>query len=216
MKLATAADAVGRQLAGELHNRLGGDLRAIRALAALVLKAVTHAPNAEALRTNIAAYAEEIDKTALKLQETIHAQIMQLWPEALERHGLPAALRELGTYFQKQHPQTLFTQNIADDFLPLDIGQAIALYRIAVESLTNVSRHAEATEVLLRAMLEDGELVLVVADNGRGFDNDPSRPFRYGLAGMRERAGALGGGIDIDSAPGKGTIIAAHMPLAYV
>ena len=89
-----------------------------------------------------------------------------------------------------------------------------ALFRIFQETLTNVARHAGATrtEVVLQRQ-RDG-LVLLIRDNGRGFDPaDPSFSKSLGLLGMRERAAILGGQVNISSAPGKGTSVAAWIPL---
>ncbi len=89
-----------------------------------------------------------------------------------------------------------------------------ALFRIFQETLTNVARHAGATrtEVVLQKQ-RDG-LVLLIRDNGRGFDPaDPSFSKSLGLLGMRERAAILGGQVNISSAPGKGTSVAAWIPL---
>ncbi|HEX9879404.1 MAG TPA: sensor histidine kinase, partial [Candidatus Binatia bacterium] len=89
-----------------------------------------------------------------------------------------------------------------------------ALFRIFQETLTNIARHAGATraEVVLRKQ-PDG-LVLLIRDNGRGFDQaDPSLSKSLGLLGMRERAAMLGGRVDVSSAPGKGTRVTAWIPL---
>jgi signal transduction histidine kinase len=89
-----------------------------------------------------------------------------------------------------------------------------ALFRILQETFTNVARHSAATraEVVLRK--ERDRLVLRIRDNGRGFDQtDPSLSGSLGLLGMRERAAMLGGGVNISSAPGKGTSVTAWIPL---
>jgi signal transduction histidine kinase len=85
--------------------------------------------------------------------------------------------------------------------------------RIAQEALTNVRRHADATVVRVRAGTEDGRLVLVVTDNGRGFDPDGVGDSAYGLASMRERAALIGGELQVESAPSKGTHVRLHVPL---
>ncbi len=88
-----------------------------------------------------------------------------------------------------------------------------ALFRIFQEALTNIARHAGATraEVVLKKQ-PDG-LVLLIRDNGRGFDPASSSSKSLGLLGMRERAAILGGGVDISSASGKGTRVTARIPL---
>jgi PAS domain S-box-containing protein len=87
------------------------------------------------------------------------------------------------------------------------------LFRILQESLTNVARHAKATRAEVVLQKQQDRLVLWIRDNGRGFDQaDPSLSKSLGLMGMRERAAILGGQVNISSAPGKGTTVAAWIP----
>jgi PAS domain S-box-containing protein len=89
-----------------------------------------------------------------------------------------------------------------------------ALFRIFQETLTNVARHAGATRAEVVLHKQRDRLVLVIRDNGRGFDQaDPSLLKSLGLLGMRERAALLGGQVNIASAPGKGTSVTAWIPL---
>ena len=89
-----------------------------------------------------------------------------------------------------------------------------AMFRIFQETLTNVARHANATRVEVVLQKQPDRLVLLIHDNGRGFDQaDPSLSNSLGLLGMRERAASLGGQVNISSAPGKGTTVAAWIPL---
>jgi signal transduction histidine kinase len=92
-------------------------------------------------------------------------------------------------------------------------AQAEAL-RIAREALNNVRRHADATVVRVRASVEAGRLVVMVGDNGRGFDPGAVGPTAFGLAGMRERASLIGGELRIDSRPQGGTRVSLLVPLA--
>ena len=90
--------------------------------------------------------------------------------------------------------------------ITLDNERATALFRILQESLTNVARHAGATQVEVSLDRSDGQLTLTVRDNGRGFQTaDPRKPNSYGLLGLRERAYLLNGSVNIESAPGAGT-----------
>ena len=89
-----------------------------------------------------------------------------------------------------------------------------AMFRIFQETLTNVARHAKATRVEVVLQKQQDRLVLLIHDNGRGFDQaDPSLSKSLGLLGMRERAAILGGQVNISSAPGKGTTVTAWIPL---
>jgi PAS domain S-box-containing protein len=89
-----------------------------------------------------------------------------------------------------------------------------AMFRIFQETLTNVLRHAKATRAEVVLQKQGDRLVLLIRDNGRGFDQaDPSVSKSLGLLGMRERAAILGGRVNISSAPGKGTTVTAWIPL---
>jgi signal transduction histidine kinase len=89
-----------------------------------------------------------------------------------------------------------------------------AMFRIFQETLTNVARHAKATRVEVVLQKQGHRLVLLIHDNGKGFDQaDPSLSKSLGLLGMRERAAILGGQVDISSTPGKGTTVTAWFPL---
>jgi signal transduction histidine kinase len=89
-----------------------------------------------------------------------------------------------------------------------------AMFRILQETLTNVARHAKATRTDVVLQKQRDRLVLLIHDNGRGFDQaDPSLSKSLGLLGMRERAAILGGGMSISSVPGKGTTVTAWIPL---
>jgi len=95
-----------------------------------------------------------------------------------------------------------------------DAERSTALFRILQEALTNVVRHAEATEVDIRLAREGNRVILAVTDNGCGIAEDKIADARsLGLLGMRERARALGGDILIRRAPGQGAIVEARLPL---
>ncbi|TMD27404.1 MAG: hypothetical protein E6I92_06325, partial [Chloroflexi bacterium] len=87
------------------------------------------------------------------------------------------------------------------------------MYRIIEEALSNVRMHSRARSV--RIILEprpENELAIVVRDDGRGLDTDQSRPMGFGTLGMKERALLLGGQVEIDSEPGRGTTVQAVFP----
>jgi PAS domain S-box-containing protein len=89
-----------------------------------------------------------------------------------------------------------------------------AMFRIFQETLTNVARHAKATRADVVLQKQRDRLVLLIRDNGRGFDQaSPSLSKSLGLLGMRERAAILGGQVNISSAPGQGTTVTAWIPL---
>ena len=89
----------------------------------------------------------------------------------------------------------------------------MALFRLAQEALTNTAKHASASKVTLGLEEAGGELVLSVADDGKGFDLAAAPRGRWGMTTMRERAEAAGGRLSVDSSPGSGTTVRAAVPL---
>ena len=89
-----------------------------------------------------------------------------------------------------------------------------AVFRILQEALTNVARHANATQVDIKFEEKDGSLLLEVKDNGRGIDEkELSKARSFGILGIQERAFLLGGEVDIHGEPQKGTKISLRIPL---
>jgi two-component system, NarL family, sensor histidine kinase UhpB len=96
----------------------------------------------------------------------------------------------------------------------LDEETEIAVYRIAQEALTNATRHGGARQVHVAIAVVDGRMRLEVRDDGRGFDPAGTEPGTLGLVSMEERALAVGGSLDVESASGAGTIVRLTCPLA--
>jgi signal transduction histidine kinase len=95
----------------------------------------------------------------------------------------------------------------------LERGKATAVFRIFQEILTNIARHSGATTVKMVLRPDDDTLLLEVTDDGKGFkEPEIGRPASLGLLGMRERALAAGGTVEIKSAPGKGTTVSLRVP----
>ncbi|MCX6921902.1 MAG: ATP-binding protein, partial [Verrucomicrobia bacterium] len=91
------------------------------------------------------------------------------------------------------------------------------LYRVAQEALTNVARHAQASQAEVKIQNLDGTICMVIGDDGKGFQDDPThhakKSKRLGLLGMQERLEMVGGNLSVTSAPGKGTTVRAQLPL---
>jgi PAS domain S-box-containing protein len=103
---------------------------------------------------------------------------------------------------------------IASAKLELPDAQATTVYRVLQESLTNIAKHAKASSVEITLAQSNGELAISVRDNGVGFSPEsPRKPNSYGLIGVRERAYLLGGKVQIESAPGKGTCVEVRLPV---
>jgi len=103
---------------------------------------------------------------------------------------------------------------IGDEQIHLTKEQSTAIFRIYQETLTNVARHADAKTVAVAVEVRDGNLTLMVADDGRGITEDQiSRPDSYGIMGIRERVRALGGEVTFEGAPERGTRVLVSIPL---
>jgi len=137
------------------------------------------------------------------LSDVRHA-IQELRVDPVQTMGLEGALRDMLS--QVEARTGLSTKmTVSGQESDLTLEEAGALYRIAEEALLNAERHAAASRLSL-ALEQDGAGVrLVVADDGRGFDQERIGPDRYGLIGMRERAAIIGADLDIVTAPGQGT-----------
>jgi signal transduction histidine kinase len=101
---------------------------------------------------------------------------------------------------------------VGEGDLDLPDPYATALFRVLQESLTNVTKHSGATQVEVNLVLEDGDVVLSVRDNGRGFSAGARKPGTHGLTGLRERASLLEGTVVIESKPGRGTLVEMRLP----
>jgi signal transduction histidine kinase len=149
-----------------------------------------------------------------RLSEDVHALCYALHPAILEDLGLVEALK--AECDRVRSVEAIPVQFLAEDNLdepPRPV--ALCLYRIAQEALRNVTRHASATSIEVRLRVADGGLQLSVRDNGVGFDpaRKQARP-SLGHAGMRQRLSLVGGKLRIESAPGRGTIVLASVPLS--
>ncbi len=149
--------------------------------------------------------------------DELHRLIFDLRPSILDDLGLLPAIRwyaertlaPLGVTVRCECP---------DPERRLPPEMAIALFRVVQEAITNVARHSGAETVLIQCALEDGELVIEIEDDGRGFEpaavsvtGETARGL--GLLGMRERVELVGGHLTIDSAPGRGAHVTVRVPL---
>ena len=136
----------------------------------------------------------------------------ELRPVVLDSLGLCAAVEWQARDFQTR-TGIACAATVPEQDLPLDRDRATAVFRIVQESLTNVLRHAQATQVEILLRPEADQLVLRIQDNGCGIPPETlSDPRSIGLAGMRERALFLDGQLDIRSQPGAGTTIEMRLP----
>ena len=135
-----------------------------------------------------------------------------LRPLVLDDLGLVAAIEWLAQNFTQR--SGVACRLDVDEDLELHEPYATAVFRMVQESLTNVGKHAAATQVEVQVRRSAHEVTLRVTDNGRGFQTQaPRNAGSLGLAGLRERAQLLKGQVRVDSEPGRGTVIEAHIPV---
>ena len=149
----------------------------------------------------------------------MHSFARDLRPAALDDLGLLPALRSyLKDYAERTGLLVRFERAVRD--AQLSSEQKTALFRIAQESLTNVAKHAQATEVVVTLGLVKGGIQLRIKDNGRGFAakrrQAAAEKKRLGLLGMQERVRLVNGRCIVQSAPGRGTTVIAEIPLPAV
>jgi len=196
-------------LARELHDELGQRCSAILIETACLRRC--DADDQAALR----GAAARADMAAQSLYQLVGGMLRRLRPANLDALGLVAALQELcESWEERSGVACVFHFDAPDDLLPERIN--IAVYRVAQEALTNVTRHAHANQVrLVLARDTASHLCLTIADDGRGMDL--ARATRgLGLLGASERAAALGGELRIESAPGAGVRLVLRIPLPAV
>jgi signal transduction histidine kinase len=200
-------DEERKRIARELHDELAQKLTVLK----LQLQAL-----ASTLPAHETGLSRKIDDMNLLLTDTMRAvrQIAaNLRPVVLDKLGLVTALHDLVDEFsQRTKIDCEFSVHPAD--LAVDNRLATPLYRMVQESLTNIARHAEATEVVVSLYGDpSGKIILDVDDNGKGMSDDEQHtPKSFGLIGMRERAAMLGGEMVIRSKPGAGTSIEIVIP----
>jgi PAS domain S-box-containing protein len=191
-----------QRLARELHDSVCQSLYAIQLGAQMARQRLDQDP---------AGAAEPIDyvmRLAEASQAQMRALIFELRPESLESEGLVAAINRQLEAVQARKCISVQTVASAEPKLPLEAK--LALYRIAQEALWNTVKHARARRVDVRLETAEAWVVLEIADDGVGFDPDAS--LCGGLHSMDERATALGGSLEIISAPGRGTRIVVRIP----
>jgi signal transduction histidine kinase len=131
--------------------------------------------------------------------------LIELRPDTIVRSKLPDLLKQLGEAAQARVTVQLIL-DLEPSVEPLPVAVHIAIYRIAQESVTNVVKHSQATQLRIHLHYQPEQLTLQVKDNGKGFDTKLLSP-GLGQITLRERAKAINAALTIDSQPGKGTSI---------
>ncbi len=194
------------RVAREIHDELGQALTAIKLDLASLMGAL-RADQQEELEK-----AESILRLIDQTIVSVRRIATELRPGILDDLGLVAAVEWAAQEFEARTGTKCLLDLPGDDIV-IDQERTTAIFRIFQETLTNVTRHAEATRVDVRLGRENGNIVLEVRDNGRGIAEERLSSGRsLGILGMRERALLLGGELTITGAPGKGTTVKVLIP----
>lgn len=199
-----------RRVAVEIHDHLGASLISVK------LEAAALAAKAEASGdADMARNAQRIQQTMARIYASTRNIVKSLRPEVIDTLGLSMALEEMVLGLDNVHPQCRFSFS-AEPGLPDLRGEfAMQAYRVVQEALTNVIKHAGASQASVHLALNEqrDQLCIDIKDNGSGFDTKASTQTGLGLIGMRERVASVGGEICISSPQGQGTSIHLTLPL---
>ena len=211
-RLVTGQETERRRIARDLHDQLGQRLTALRLKIASLKEAAT---GNEVLEPKI----KRLQQIAEMLDSEVSYLAWELRPTALDDLGFAAAIaafvKEWSRHFDI--PADFEATKIPKRRLSKDTETH--MYRITQEALNNISKHAEATQVSVVLEKHADRIILIIEDNGKGFDpaslTKPSRSGRgLGLLGMHERATLVGGDLEIESSPGSGTTVFVRVPMA--
>lgn len=172
-----------------------------------------NAKSVSALRQTQQPILKRLQDLSRQMSQGMYRMVRSLRPAHLDELGLEAALRYM--LEQEFKPRGLpASLEISGESRRVEPLAETVLFRVAQEALTNVQRHAQATEARVRLCYEKDSVCLRVSDNGQGFN--PSQTFNaphgWGLAGMKERAESMRGQLRVESASGQGTTIEVWIP----
>jgi len=205
-----AVNTERNRLAGELHDSLEQALVGIGLQLEAGLKAFLSTPKAAIEHLELA--RQMVDQS----QDEVRRSVWDLRSQMLDNNDLPSALDAIGKYLS--HGTNIHvTVEILGAKRRLPDGVENHLLRIGQEAVTNAIKHGQPRHVEVQLAFESGSVALIVSDDGRGFDNGTrpiSEPGHFGLAGMRGRAKALRGTIEVESKSGRGTTITVEVPVA--
>ena len=196
------------RIAREIHDELGQALTGLKFDVSWLRDQKT-AATSEPERIKLDVTLKNID-TAI---QSVRRIATELRPPVLDSLGLTAAIEWQATDFQNRTGIKCQLSPMAED-IPLDREGATAVFRIFQESLTNVARHAQATQVQVGLERVNGNVLLRLTDNGKGIGEEKTRgTASLGILGMYERVRLLNGDMSISGEQGQGTVINVTIPL---
>lgn len=204
--LQTAREDERTRIAREIHDELGGVLAAVK----FDLSTPTRQNDLD--QSGITKRNQETIKLVDHAIIALRRIMADLRPSVLDDLGLWAALEwQAGEFQSRMKIQT--TYHLKGEEMDVEPDRATALFRMVQESLNNVAKHAQATEVRIIATTTHSDIIIRIQDNGRGISKDQKAKTKsFGLMGMRERAQAFGGVIKINGRPSEGTTVSIKIP----
>lgn len=198
-----------KRVAREIHDDLGQSLTSIKIDLASLIRTFPVDRISEARK------AESVLRLVDQTIQSVRRIATELRPGILDDLGLVAAVEWAAQEFAARSG-TRLRLNLPQEDLAVNAESATAIFRIFQETLTNITRHAEATEVEVRLANDGDSIALEVHDNGRGLSEELAAGGSLGILGMRERALLLKGKLTIHSAPGQGTAVNIRIPMHAV
>jgi signal transduction histidine kinase len=211
-RLVATQDEERRRISRDLHDHIGQQMTALR----MTLEGVDAWPDEDAGRRDHVRRARQLVED---IDRSLHVLTWELRPAgALERYGLAMALENLVSGWSERFGIPAEFQGPPGETLRLSVEVATNVYGLVQEALHNIVKHADARHVAVLLQARDHEAVVIIEDDGRGFDpaqvSEGAEHHGLGLLSMRERASLCGGTLDIDATPGRGTTIFVRIPLA--
>jgi PAS domain S-box-containing protein len=210
-RLVEAEESERKRIARELHDRAGQSLSALNINLDIVLAdaGASLAPELQArLRDSLG-----LVEGTLQALENVMAELR---PPLLDEYGLGAALGwHIEQVARRSNLAIALDDRAKERARELSPEAAVVLFRVAQEALNNVVKHAAAERVSVTLEIVEAHARLTIADDGRGFTPGPPDPRapRWGVTTMRERVETVSGRIQVDSTPGRGTVLRAWAPL---
>ncbi|HVF31260.1 MAG TPA: PAS domain S-box protein [Pyrinomonadaceae bacterium] len=209
-KVVTTQEDERRRIARDMHDSLGQQLTALR----LKLASLKQDHSRD---DKLGEHIEKLQELGANLDSEVNFLVWELRPTVLDDLGLVAAIEDFSREWSRHYgiPAEIHTGRFAQRRLMPNVETN--LYRILQEALNNVYKHSRAKTANIVLESRRGEVVLIIEDDGVGFDPDamkanPDSSRGFGLIGMRERAGIIGGRVEIESSPGQGTTVFARVP----
>ncbi len=201
-----------QRIALEIHDHLNASLLVVKLDAQHIRDLNAKASNPQG--ADIAELANRIADTASQLYSSGRSLIKQLRPEAIDTLGIASALAEMVRQFDRMYPACRVEFDRSPAFPDLQGTLAITAYRVTQEALTNIGKHAHATQarVTLGIDQKTSRAQIVVEDNGCGFEPEAAGARGLGLIGIKERVFSVGGSVLLRAGLGRGTFLCITLP----